>query len=151
MVSVTDIRKALACGRQGCECGRVRGNTHCPAHDDRSPSLSLNVGDSREVLVHCQAGCAQDAVLAALRSLGLWSELHSNPKPKASGRRRNTVRHVVKDVDGAVVALHERKGPWFHPDGRPSENGEIKPALLPLYRTERLRGLPDGAEITIPR
>ena len=149
MVSVTDIRKSLTCGRPACECGRVRGNVHCPAHDDRHPSLSINAGDNREVLVHCQAGCTQEAVLAALRALGLWSEPRNQPKPKASGRRRSTVRHVVKDADGVVAAIHERKGPWFHPDGRPSENGEIKPASLPLYGTERLQDLPDGAEIIV--
>lgn len=38
----------------------------CPAHEDRSPSLSISVGDSGAVVMHCQAGCPIDAVLAAL-------------------------------------------------------------------------------------
>ena len=37
----------------------------CPAHDDRSPSLSITAqGDT--VLLHCHAGCEPAAVLAAL-------------------------------------------------------------------------------------
>ena len=44
----------------------------CPAHDDRSPSLS--VGETRDgrPLVFCFAGCTQQAVIGALREKGLW-------------------------------------------------------------------------------
>lgn len=37
----------------------------CPAHADKDPSLSIDVRDGR-ILVHCHAGCSQEAVLAAL-------------------------------------------------------------------------------------
>jgi putative DNA primase/helicase len=45
----------------------------CPAHDDRTPSLSITDADGR-VLVHCYAGCEQNAVIAALTALGLWTD-----------------------------------------------------------------------------
>ena len=45
----------------------------CPAHDDRSPSLSVSEHDGR-VLVHCFAGCSQADVIGALRARGLWPE-----------------------------------------------------------------------------
>lgn len=38
----------------------------CPAHEDRSPSLSLKVLDDGRVLIHCHAGCSAPDVLAAL-------------------------------------------------------------------------------------
>lgn len=38
----------------------------CPAHQDRSPSLSLSEGDKGNVLLHCHAGCEAIAVLDAL-------------------------------------------------------------------------------------
>jgi putative DNA primase/helicase len=38
----------------------------CPAHADKNPSLSVDVRDGT-ILVHCHAGCSQEAVLAALR------------------------------------------------------------------------------------
>jgi len=41
------------------------GLCRCPAHDDRTPSLSVRVGD-RRLLFHCFAGCEIRAVLRAL-------------------------------------------------------------------------------------
>jgi hypothetical protein len=38
----------------------------CPAHEDRTPSLSVTVGDRGSVLLHCFAGCPVDRVLAAM-------------------------------------------------------------------------------------
>ncbi len=63
-----DIARAL----HGRRCGRgwIAG---CPAHEDRSPSLSIAERDGR-VLIHCHAGCSQSDVIAALRGRGLWPE-----------------------------------------------------------------------------
>lgn len=47
------------------------GESCCPAHDDRKPSLSINERDGL-LLVYCHAGCPQAAVIAALRAKGLW-------------------------------------------------------------------------------
>lgn len=38
----------------------------CPAHDDRTASLSLAVGTDGRVLLKCHAGCTTEAVLAAV-------------------------------------------------------------------------------------
>lgn len=46
------------------------GLCRCPAHEDRSPSLSVRPGLSR-LLFHCFAGCPSAAVLDCLRGLGL--------------------------------------------------------------------------------
>ena len=54
--------------------GRWRGQSsmcRCPAHDDRNPSLSTADGPDGQVLVHCHAGCSQEAVINALAALGL--------------------------------------------------------------------------------
>jgi hypothetical protein len=45
----------------------------CPAHEDRTASLSVTERDGC-VLVHCHSGCAQADVIAALRARGLWPE-----------------------------------------------------------------------------
>ncbi|HEX8669610.1 MAG TPA: hypothetical protein VF727_14690, partial [Allosphingosinicella sp.] len=45
------------------------GLCRCPAHDDRSPSLSVRVG-RRSLLLHCFAGCTAADVLRALRAAG---------------------------------------------------------------------------------
>lgn len=45
----------------------------CPAHDDRTPSLSVSRGKEGRVLLRCWAGCE---TLAVLQALGLsWSDL----------------------------------------------------------------------------
>jgi len=46
-------------------CGQDRWQALCPAHDDRSPSLSVARKDDR-LLVHCHAGCRTADVLQAL-------------------------------------------------------------------------------------
>lgn len=38
----------------------------CPAHEDRSPSLSIAEGDDGRILLRCFAGCPTDRVLAAM-------------------------------------------------------------------------------------
>ena len=50
--------------------GRKAGGgwtARCPAHDDRTPSLSIRDADDGKVLVRCHAGCDQERVIAALR------------------------------------------------------------------------------------
>jgi putative DNA primase/helicase len=54
---------------------------HCPAHDDKNPSLSLIDGDSGTPIFKCMSGCSQDAVIVSLKERGAW---HSN-----SGQRRS--------------------------------------------------------------
>ena len=49
------------------------GTACCPAHDDRSPSLSISERDGK-LLVHCHTGCDQQAVWDALRDHGLLPE-----------------------------------------------------------------------------
>jgi hypothetical protein len=57
----------------------------CPAHDDRSPSLSVCEGADGQVLVYCHKGCTQDAVIDELERRGLW---HDGPAKPI--RRRST-------------------------------------------------------------
>jgi putative DNA primase/helicase len=38
----------------------------CPAHEDRSPSLSIKEGHGGRVLLRCHAGCTTEAIVAAL-------------------------------------------------------------------------------------
>ncbi len=51
---------------EGCEPkGNANGNWHCPAHDDRTPSLSITSKDG-QVLLHCHAGCEIESVLGKI-------------------------------------------------------------------------------------
>lgn len=50
------------------QTGPDRWLAHCPAHDDRSPSLNLREIEDGTVLVKCWAGCGADAIV---KSVGL--------------------------------------------------------------------------------
>lgn len=59
--------------------GAGRWKARCPAHDDRSPSLSIREGDDGRVLVYCHAGCSLSSILTVLK-LGK-RDLFSGPLP----------------------------------------------------------------------
>lgn len=48
----------------------AKGMCRCPAHDDRSPSLAIGLGD-HAILFHCFAGCSSEAVLTAFARHGI--------------------------------------------------------------------------------
>jgi putative DNA primase/helicase len=45
---------------------RTGWSSRCPAHDDRTPSLSIACGQDGRVLIHCHAGCRFTDVAASL-------------------------------------------------------------------------------------
>ena len=47
----------------------AKGMACCPAHDDRTPSLSIQLGE-KAILFHCFAGCSNEEVFAALGRIG---------------------------------------------------------------------------------
>lgn len=127
------IAASLTCPSPRCECHKLR-TVHCPAHEDAHPSLSVTERDGR-VLVHCHAGCPQEAVVGALRERGLWP-----------GSVRTT-RYEVRDLSGRLVAVHVRTdGPggkrlwWERPDGRPGLGLPVE--QLPLYGIDQVRAAP---------
>ena len=46
--------------------GPHKWSAKCPAHADKSPSLSIREGDDGRLLVHCFAGCRVNDITAAL-------------------------------------------------------------------------------------
>jgi hypothetical protein len=62
----------------------ARWIARCPAHDDHTASLSIDVGDDGRVLVNCFAGCAAEAIVAAigLTMADLFSEGAGGSRPR---------------------------------------------------------------------
>ncbi len=54
----------------GGHWSRTSGMCSCPAHDDRTPSLSVGVAQSA-ILFHCFAGCTSDEVIAGFKRHGI--------------------------------------------------------------------------------
>jgi hypothetical protein len=50
----------------------------CPAHEDRSPSMSIRAEDDGRILVHCHGGCSFEEIVGAV---GLGWEPWFPPKP----------------------------------------------------------------------
>lgn len=76
---------------------------HCPAHEDRSPSLAIREIDDGTVLVKCFAGCGAAAVVAAVH-LEL-ADLFPRGRGDEHRRRpiRRSERHVPRDVLSALA------------------------------------------------
>ena len=75
----------------------------CPAHDDRSPSLSLKVGDGGKLLLKCFAGCEYSAIKAALEERGLvfpHAMANADPFPgKRPSERRAAPAPTAEEYD----------------------------------------------------
>lgn len=86
--------------------GPGRWLARCPAHDDRSPSLSIRaIDDGRgRILIHCFAGCGGAEVMAAI---GLTlSDLYSESLPsKHEGYPPS--RQRIHPSDALKVLAHE--------------------------------------------
>jgi putative DNA primase/helicase len=70
----------------------------CPAHKDRTPSLSVRESRNGKVLVRCYAGCDQLDVVAALQARGLWADIH---RRTIISRERRTPIERKPDPDDA--------------------------------------------------
>jgi hypothetical protein len=69
----------------------ARWEARCPAHNDRTPSLSISLAPEGHLLVHCHAGCPTEAVMSAV---GLeMSDLYPSsapPSTKKTPEKRST-------------------------------------------------------------
>jgi hypothetical protein len=87
--------------------GRGRYVANCPAHEDRSPSLSIREGENGRVLVHCFAGCTHTAILA---SVGLTTrDLFVGPPPSPAKLRELALQRARIDIEAAILRSKGRK------------------------------------------
>ena len=139
MIRAEEIVRALG-GRWNQNCGMCR----CPAHEDHNPSLSVKQHNGR-VLVHCHAGCPQDAVLDALAAQGLdiryFDEVNSgDPIGDYHHPKLGKASHTWPYVDatgkliGYMARFETKDGKQFRPlvlvDGRWRAQGLPEPRPL---------------------
>lgn len=77
----------------------------CPAHADKSPSLSVTEAADGRVLLHCHAGCETEDILAAigLTLRDLFPESSMNP---AARRVYATAKQQVANNELLTHELH---------------------------------------------
>jgi putative DNA primase/helicase len=109
--SLEDQGRALV-KRLGGRWSGGGGLCRCPAHEDRSPSLSVRIGRER-LLLHCFAGCSASDVLRALRRSGYPLQDFAAPGDSGSAAVRPGDRSR-----GAAVRLWSIAGPI---EGTPAE------------------------------
>lgn len=95
----------------------------CPAHDDKTPSLSISHGKDGKVLVHCHAGCDQGAVVDALKRRGLWPEAEKRERPAKPVRRIVATYDYVDPETGEVKMQVVRYEPKDFRQRRPGPDG----------------------------
>lgn len=88
--------------------GRGQWLACCPAHEDRSPSMTVRECDDGRVLVYCFAGCGFEAIVSAagISIDELFPEKPHEHKPPL--RRPFNAHDVLSAVanEAAVVAIY---------------------------------------------
>ena len=110
----------------------------CPAHDDRTPSLSITEGKDKRVLLYCHAGCTTESIVAEMdlqmRDLA----------PPATSKHRHTESSPLKTyakVDNATTVLTRKYGKpshaWMYNDVNNNPVGVILRWDMPNGKTFR--------------
>jgi DNA primase len=149
--------------------GRIANSWQCPAHDDASPSLSVNEARDGKVLMHCHAGCSYADVVEAL-SLPRWIYRMApartpadwlagvdvrpayppvitsggsgswNASPEVSVQHHEYVRDQIR-LERVRHADGRKRIRWERRVGKHWEylNGDVRLTDLPLYRLDYLK------------
>jgi len=137
------------------QTGEHQFMARCPAHDDKTASLSIGEGHDGKILLHCQAGCESSDVLLALGlvSSDLFPTGGVAITTEVSGNRI-VATYDYRDVSGTLkyqVVRYEPKdfrqrrplpgGGW---DSHGPGKGECLPYRLPEFAAEETVYIVEG-------
>jgi hypothetical protein len=100
---------------QGVKKHGERYVARCPAHQDKSPSLSLSRGVDGRALVHCYAGCATRDVLAAV-GLEMRDLFLDNLSQDQRQQYRRNKLEVERRFERLVIEAADNTGELSDPD-----------------------------------
>jgi 5S rRNA maturation endonuclease (ribonuclease M5) len=115
--------------------------TRCPAHNDKTPSLTITEGTDGRALLHCHRGCDIKQICAAL---GI-TEKELFPTDRRNGSARTTVAtYPYHDVKGELLFEIVRYAPkdfrQRRPDGKGGWIWNMEGVKRVLYRLPKLVG-----------
>ncbi len=106
--------------RQAAEiCGKPKPQNkgwmcQCPAHEDDKASLKIDDGDKVPLIVKCFAGCDNDDVIRAMKSIGAWPSAPDVPakvsrkqSSKSTARGGKRVKKTAKKTAKKIVAEYD--------------------------------------------
>lgn len=109
----------------------------CPAHGDRTPSLSLKEGDGGRVLLHCFAGCSVEEIVAAIGLrvsdlfTGATGKQHGSKIPGVSARElKAAMEHELQIL--CIVKADQKAG-------RPISLSDLERTKIALNRIAMAR------------
>lgn len=133
---------------------RGRGMCRCPAHEDRTPSLSVSLG-RRAILFHCFAGCPNEEVIAALGRQGVRARelfdgsgeaLPESPRQEGADRNACQLWRAAGALRGSPAEAYLAKRGLtlhsadlrFHPETPLGPRAAVRflPAMLAAVRTD---------------
>ena len=112
----------------------------CPAHDDRSPSLTISEGTDGRILMHCQAGCETPDICSKL-NITMADLMPENPSGNGSGKLDIVATYDYLDETGKLLYQVCRLSPKSFRQRRPEgENWSWKLGDVPrvLYRLQEV-------------
>lgn len=101
--------------------GTDRWKALCPAHEDKTPSLSIKV-DKGKVLLKCFSGCTYEQINAAL-NLDKPAPPKANTKPAKAVKKRIVATYDYKDIDGTLMYQKVRYEPKTFSIRKPTKGG----------------------------
>ena len=114
----------------------------CPAHEDKTPSLSVKEGQDGAILLKCHAGCTTEAVVAAL-GLELADLFPPREKPE---KKEIVATYDYRGLDGEVryqvVRFVPKTFRQRKPDGKGDWEWSVKGVELCVYKWPELKGHP---------
>lgn len=143
------------------------GSARCPAHDDRSPSLSISNGRDVSILLNCHANCPYESIVAAIEARGIRVRNDRPFNPPVLPVRSTNGKHIdepvepdwsnvtplrpnvakvydYRDEHGVVLFQKVRKPPKDFYQQRPDGTRNLEGVRRVLYRLPELLASPDA-------
>ncbi len=127
----------------GCAPKRLsRGwQVRCPAHTDKRPSLSVDVGENGKVLVHCHAGCTPEDIAAKL-GLRLKDLMPADGNKTVGPVATYDYKDQADRVVFRVVRFPPKEFRQCRPDGKGGWKWNLRGVKRVLYRLPELLAAP---------